>query len=314
VTGPGRGDGKGTWFHPGEAAVQDRAGVRAEAERLEGMLAPALVSGGAARFLGARRLAALTARDHDGRLWISPLSGPAGFLDAGDTDLAVHAAPLPGDPLCGLPAGQDVGLVAVEFATRRRFRVNGTLASSSPGGLSIIVRQAFGNCPSYIQRRDILFAPAARAETASPAAAPVRASLTSGDRALIGRSDTLLLGTALPGRGADASHKGGHPGFARAEARGDVWWPDYAGNNLFNSMGNIAANPEAALLFIDFDHGATLQLSGSAALEWTEHGGTGDDGGTGRRIRVSPQAVTSAVRLPIRATQPEPSPHNPALR
>lgn len=47
-----------------------------------------------------------------------------------------------------------------------------------------------------------------------------------------------------------------------------LWFPDYAGNNLFNSLGNIAVDPSAALLFIDFDTGTTLQLSGEAALTW----------------------------------------------
>ena len=48
-----------------------------------------------------------------------------------------------------------------------------------------------------------------------------------------------------------------------------VEWPDYPGNNMFNSFGNLAVDPTTALLFIDFRSGRTLQLSGSAHVAWT---------------------------------------------
>src|SRR5690242_20952016 len=116
-------------FHDGELAVQQRAGVRAEADRLGGMLAPPHLDGGPARFLGERTFAALTGRDPGGRLWTSPLVGPPGFLDAEVATLRVHSLPLPGDPLRELPAGQAVGLIAMDYA-RRRDRKSTRLNSS----------------------------------------------------------------------------------------------------------------------------------------------------------------------------------------
>jgi hypothetical protein len=62
-----------------------------------------------------------------------------------------------------------------------------------------------------------------------------------------------------------------------------VWWPDYPGNKLFNSFGNLAVNPEAALLFPDFGTGRALYLSGTAEVDWDAGGKPGDDGRTGRR-------------------------------
>lgn len=85
-------------FHGGELAVQRRAGVMAEAGRLSGMLAPARLGGGLARFLAGRTFAVLTGHDRDGRLWISPLTGRPGFLaPTAPTTLSIHAAPAPGD-------------------------------------------------------------------------------------------------------------------------------------------------------------------------------------------------------------------------
>lgn len=294
-------------FHPGELDVQRRAGVSGEAARLAGMLDPARLDGGPATFLAQRRFATITGRDRTGSLWISPLLGPAGFLAGHGSTLDVNAAPATADPLHALPVGQQVGLLAVEFAIRRRMRVNGLLTEAGPQRLRIEVDQAFGNCPSYLQQRLV-----EQVEAGEPVTAVESDVLDAGSRAMIRASDTFFLGTAHPARGADASHKGGRPGFVRVDGA-ELWWPDYAGNNLFNSMGNIAVNPEAALLFVDFATGRSLHLSGRAELEWVAPGSAGDDGDTGRRIRFAPERVVAMTALPVRAVGVNPSPCNPPL-
>jgi hypothetical protein len=285
-------------FHRGELAVQQRAGVTAEAARLTGMLAPADLRGGIGQFLAGRTFAALTARDQDQRLWISPLAGPPGFLlPRSATTLDIAAAPGPGDPLHGLGAGQAVGLLAIEFAVRRRARVNGTLVTAGPGGLRVEAEQAYGNCPQYIRPR--LLAPISPDDVGAGRAVRRGTGLAAADRALVRAADTFLLGTSHPERGHDASHRGGTPGFVRVED-GELWWPDYPGNNMFNSLGNLAVDPAAALLFADFGTGQTLQLSGTAVVDWAEPGAGGDNEGTGRRVRFTPQCVVAGTSLPAR--------------
>jgi len=282
-------------FHEGELAVQRRAGVLDEAARLSGMLAPARLGDGVARFLANRTFAAITARDAAGMLWISPLVGPPGFLMvAAATVLEVGVRPAEGDPLRDLPAPQAVGLIVIEFALRRRLRLNGTLTRAGRDGLRVEVREAFGNCPQYIHARILREAP-----VAARGASPVRhgVALTEEDIALIRGSDTFLIGTSHPDRGADASHRGGPPGFVRVE-NGRLWWPDYPGNNMFNTLGNLDLDPTAALLFPDFATGRTLHLSGRAAPRWTSPGSPGDDGHTGRRIGFTPQHLVAATFLP----------------
>lgn len=275
-------------FHHGELAVQGRAGVRREAARLAVMLAEPSLDGGKQRFLAAQTFAAITARDGDGLLWTSPLAAAPGFLDGHGTTLEVAAAPRPGDPLAGLPAGQQVGMIAIDFAGRRRFRVNGMLTHAARGRLRIAVDQAYGNCPQYIQQR--------RVEPGQPACAaprretPETTCLSVRQADTVRAADTFFLGTAHPTRGSDASHRGGPPGFVRAD-RGELWWPDYPGNNMFNSLGNIAANPAASVLFVTFTSGDTLHLTGTACLEWAAPGRPGDDGGTGRRVRFRPRRI-----------------------
>ncbi|MEV0992470.1 pyridoxamine 5'-phosphate oxidase family protein [Streptomyces sp. NPDC049949] len=291
-------------FHPGELAVQQRAGVRAEAARLSGMLRPPDLRGGAAGFLAERTLAAITARDDSGRLWISPLTGPPGVLDViAASTLRVRTAPAAADPLHGLPPGQPVGLLAIDFAARRRFRVNGTLTAADEDGLMLQVDQAYGNCPQYIQRRHVRPGPAVVVEDAGGSPVRYATSLASDQARLVRAADTFFLGTTHPERGRDASHRGGPPGFVRVE--GDsLWWPDYPGNNMFNSLGNLAVDSAAALLFADFATGHTVHLSGTAVLEWSPGGSDKDEGGTGRRVRFHIGSVVDGSGAPRHAQDP----------
>jgi hypothetical protein len=281
-------------FHAGELAVQRRAGVEDEAAGLSRMLAPAELHGGFVRFLAQRTFAALTARDQGGRLWISPLGGPAGFIEATSaTSVRVQATPGAGDPLHALPAGQPAGLLAIEFATRGRVRLNGTLVSADDGELQLDVAQAYANCPKYIHRH-LLEAAAATDDE------PVRrgTSLAPEDVETIRRAGTFLIGTTHPTGGSDASHRGGPAGFVQTDGE-TLSWRDYPGNNLFNTFGNLAVDPAAALLFPDFATGRTLQLSGSATVEWTAPGAD-DEFDTGRRVRFLPEAIASGRLLRVR--------------
>jgi uncharacterized protein len=284
-------------FHEGELAVQEQAGVTRLASRLSGMLAPVDLRGGASVFLAERELLVLTARDRDGRLWTVPIFGEPGFLVAGQTSLRIDAVPT--GPLHDLAAGQEVGAVVIDFETRRRFRINGTLVTVG-SSLEIEVEQAFGNCPQYIQQRLVH-------ATVDPDVRWTEAL----DEDLISRADTFFLGTLHQARGVDTSHRGGSPGFVRVAGQ-DLWWPDYHGNNMFNSLGNIAVDSTTSLLFLDFETGATLHLSGDATIEWTSAGVPGDDDGTGRRVRFTPKHIVRGSTT-LLASPPNPSRHNPTL-
>jgi predicted pyridoxine 5'-phosphate oxidase superfamily flavin-nucleotide-binding protein len=255
-----------TGFHAGELAVQRRAGVQRQAARLSTMVERGELRAGVGGFLAGATFAALTARDQHGTLWTSPLVGPLGFLAvASPTKLLIGATPHPDDPLHALPAGQPAGLIVMDFATRRRLRINGTLGAADDGGLAIDVAQAYGNCPQYIHPRrpapDVHFDQARLIHRGD--------ALGPDDIDQVHSSDTFFLGTTHPEYGNDASHRGGPAGFVRADAHA-VWWPDFPGNNMFNSLGNIAVDPAAALLFVDFAIGRTLQLSGDAAVQWAD--------------------------------------------
>jgi uncharacterized protein len=297
-------------FHRGELAVQQHAGVRAQAARLAPMVAGGELRAGFAAFLAKATFAAITSRDRTGRLWISPLPGRPGFLRvASPTRLLINSIPPAADPLHALPADQPIGLIVIDFATRRRVRINGFLAAADAGGLSVEVEQAYGNCPQYIQQRRLHIGPT-HADDSRPQVSRGN-TLQPADIRLVQAADTFFLGTSHPDSGNDASHRGGPAGFVRV-APDHLWWPDYPGNNMFNSFGNLFVDPTAALLFADFGSGATLQLSGTATMEW-DAAGAGDDAHTGRRVVFAPQEVIAiSAHLPGEIGH-TPYPHNPPL-
>jgi predicted pyridoxine 5'-phosphate oxidase superfamily flavin-nucleotide-binding protein len=108
----------------------------------------------------------------------------------------------------------------------------------------------------------------------------VRASGPRAKRAIASRA------TSAAPASRPASHRGGPAGLVRHDGPA-LWWPDYPGNDLFNSLGNLAVDPQAALLFVDFDAGRRLQLSGTAEVAWAEPGRNGADGVTGRSVRFT---------------------------
>jgi uncharacterized protein len=251
-------------FHPGEQEVQRRAGVAAEARRVGQILGRTLTPA-FDRFLARQRLAVASARDTSGRVWASLLTGPEGFLSAaGPERLSIAARPDAGDPIEGTLVGSgraDVGLVVLDPTTRQRVRVNGLIERHDDHGLLITIRQAYGNCPKYIQLREA--EPDGAAAPGGPRVAPV---LDERQRDWIASADTMFIASFHPEGGADASHRGGMPGFVRVLGPDRLAFPDYRGNAMFNTLGNLVEYPRAGLLFVDFRSGDVLQVTGRTSL------------------------------------------------
>jgi predicted pyridoxine 5'-phosphate oxidase superfamily flavin-nucleotide-binding protein len=253
-----------TPFHEGEIAVQTRAGARAMAEKVGNGIHPTMPN--AARdFLARQPMIFLGAADQSGRVWATILTGAPGFAQATNAvTVALAAQPSSTDPLGEAFAGgpAPVGLLAIEPETRRRMRING-LGEAQPGGISVRAQQVYANCPKYIQARTI--EPAV--SQPHPGLASHMSSLTETQQQRVARADTFFL-ASVAGEGADVSHRGGPPSFIRVDSPTRLTWPDYSGNLMFNTLGNLAADGRAGLLFLDFETGTTLQMTGRAEIIW----------------------------------------------
>ncbi|HWA19337.1 MAG TPA: pyridoxamine 5'-phosphate oxidase family protein [Devosia sp.] len=94
-----------------------------------------------------------------------------------------------------------------------------------------------------------------------------RTQFTQGDAMFIENAIYFFLATADAHGRPDVSFKGGPPGFVRITAPDELAFPDYDGNGMFKSLGNVTVNPEVGLLFIAM-HGAPrrLRISGQASI------------------------------------------------
>ncbi|MEO8653480.1 MAG: pyridoxamine 5'-phosphate oxidase family protein [Ramlibacter sp.] len=94
----------------------------------------------------------------------------------------------------------------------------------------------------------------------------VRAALTDEDRAFIARCPMFFLATADADGHPDCSYKGGLPGFVRSLDATTLAIPDYDGNGMYRSWGNVVVNPHVGLLFLDFENPKRLRVNGTAQV------------------------------------------------
>jgi uncharacterized protein len=259
-------------WHEGERAAQARAGVRDRMELTGGRSIRPFMTEQHRAFFAQLPFVLVGSVDSAGLPSASLLSGPPGFATSPDPRrLDIAAMPVAGDPLrAALRHDAPLGVLGIELPTRRRNRVNGRIISRDERGFSLAVDQSFGNCAQYIQRRDYI---GWREDTPAQKVEPL-AALDPEARQLILSTDTFFIASAAwaegpaASRGVDVSHRGGQPGFLAIEPDGSVLVPDFRGNRYFNTLGNLMVNPRAGLLFLDFERGYLLQLSGATEILW----------------------------------------------
>lgn len=300
----------GSPFHAGELAIQQRVGMRERIASVSAAFIRDHMPDQHRQFFAELPFFFIGAVDEAGQPWATMLAAEPGFIGTPDArTLDIAGGMLAGDPLRGrLRVGDHVGGLGLAPTTRRRNRVNGVIDAIDDDRMRIAVVQSFGNCPQYIQHRQHSAAPNVRAARVLRGAV-----LSDEDRSLIARSDTFFIASAYldadagDARGVDVSHRGGRPGFARVDDERTLTSPDFRGNFVFNTAGNLLRHPRAGLLFIDFERGDLLHLAVEAEIIW--------DGpeveafaGAERLLRFRIREVVRNVgALPFRWTEPQPA-------
>jgi hypothetical protein len=282
-------------FHAGELAVQRRAGESLAGESNAAMISNTVMRG-ARPWIRQQILAVLASRDAEGALWASLLFGRPGFLQADDgahfsIDLKqVHVDRR--DPLWrNLEEGGTLGALVIDLASRRRIRINGAPTLDPERVLRIDVAESYPNCPKYISRRVVrVLSEDATAEADQPASDDPdnhQGTLDEAARRTVLAADTFFIATGSPERGLDASHRGGHPGFLKLAGPRTLRWPDFPGNSMYNTLGNLFQDPHAGIAIPDFQHGRVLQLTGTAQTLWDQPDPANESGGTRRFVEFT---------------------------
>ncbi|MFY1706072.1 pyridoxamine 5'-phosphate oxidase family protein [Tritonibacter scottomollicae] len=280
-------------FHTGELALQHRAGVPASYRDRVAHAIRHEMPQQHRDFFESLPVLFLGLLDARGQVWATPAVGEVGFLRSRDPGhLSVGARPQLGESLwLDVRPGAKVGVVGMELSSRRRNRMNGTIHAVNGEGFEIAVDLSFGNCPQYIQTRDLLW-------PANPPA-PEATALADWDarsRALVARADTFFIASRAaemsdnPTDGIDASHRGGRPGFLTINADSSLSFPDFSGNRFFNTLGNIEADGRVGLFIPDFSSGAGIFVTGLATVDWHPDRVSGFKGAE-RIVDVQPEEI-----------------------
>ena len=303
-------------FHEGEHRAQQLAGESEMAARLGAMIHDRIAEPARA-FLAQRPMVIVASEADDGSLWASPLFGEAGLVRSSDGREVVfdlgRVARTAGDPFWSqVRVDADVGILAIDPSARRRLRVNVRITSVGDAEIRAQVREAYPNCPKYIQRRRHRPAPIDPGRDARVFAGR---GLDAERRALVERADTFFVASAHSGRGADASHRGGPPGFVEVVGDATLRVPDYPGNGMFNTLGNMLAQARAGATFVDFDRGRLLSLTGTARVLFDRDDPRGETAGTRRFWELEVERwVDAPAPVSWRWELIDPSPHNPEPR
>lgn len=239
-------------YHHGQLSIQEEAKTTAVAERLAHWVGPV------AEFALQADIVLLAAPDAEGTLRFSVFSGAPPLLQVtGEEPVRLRLPPLVTERLT---EGRYGGLV-ISLATARRARLNGSL-SASADGLELWASETFTLCRKYV-------VPSLALED-GPAFGPVERSPLGLDdpwlAALLAGAETSFLASISPEGGPDVAHRGGPPGFIKLDpATGAVSWPEYVGDGVFKSAGNVRATGRFTLLVPDLASGDGVEVVASGA-------------------------------------------------
>ncbi|KAL8688685.1 MAG: hypothetical protein Q9218_005469 [Villophora microphyllina] len=297
----------------------------------------------AARFLPIAPLLALGTLDDAGRPWTTLLGGEAGFVrPLGQSNIGIRTLVVPEfDPVIKVLLGNGNGNgsvpltnknrlvagLAIDLATRSRIKLAGKMVAGAldhegdditdsskacETQMVVKVEQSLGNCPKYLNKKQII--------PTMPEPALVSDTLPLPPEAvdLLAKADLFFMSTVHGTLSMGNNYRGGPPGFVRIlendNSATTLVYPEYSGNRLYQSLGNLKTDPKAGIVFPDLDSGDVLYLTGTTeTLIGEEAAALLPRSNLAVKVRI---VGARFIRrgLTFRAKPGEPSPYNPPVR
>ncbi|EFY91243.1 hypothetical protein MAC_02670 [Metarhizium acridum CQMa 102] len=279
-------------------------------------------------------LVALGTLDDDGRPWTSIWGGERGFAaPVAEGVLAFNSAvDMRHDPVFqalwtnrghdGIVRPNDgrgkmMSALSIDLETRDRVKLGGVMvagAVANKGAVqaAMVVTESLGNCPKYLNKKEIVRHDPGGAQLVSDALPLPKEALD-----LLYKADNFFV-SSTNGETMDTNHRGGRPGFVRVArnegSQVELVYPEYSGNRLYQTLGNLKVNPVVGVVIPDYDTANVLYLTGRADILVGREAAS-----LLARTQLAVKVTVSAARfvragLPFRGVQGEYSPYNPPLR
>ncbi|GAB7329254.1 hypothetical protein MBLNU13_g01063t1 [Cladosporium sp. NU13] len=224
--------------------------------------------------------------------------------------------------------GRMVSGLTIDLETRKRTKLYGRMVAGALSmredeatetqqhvaevQLVLKIEQSLGNCPKYLNKKHVELA------ESNPELVSDSPQLPQQALDLLSKADLFFLSSANHDQDMDTNHRGGPAGFVRVisnDPSGAVLcYPEYSGNRLYQTLGNLKVNPVVGICVPDFDTGDMLYLTGTTEIL------IGPDAAKVLpRSNLAVKITTTAARfvataLPFRGISGESSPYNPIVR
>ncbi|WP_299673364.1 pyridoxamine 5'-phosphate oxidase family protein [uncultured Tenacibaculum sp.] len=253
-------------FHEGELELQKKYKAYHPPKLVERLLKDHILNE-LIPFIEQQTTIIISTTDEENHIWTSMIIGKKGFIKVQNPkqlDIFLNKTQHNEKDifLTNIQTNTNVGLLFIDTASRTRYRINAS-AEIINDTITFSITEAYPNCPKYIQQRVLSIS---EEKTSVKSEQTTGTILNDFQRNWITNADTFFLGSVNKHGNMDASHRGGPKGFIQLLENDILKIPDYIGNNLFNTLGNFLQCPKSGLLFIDYENGNALQLSGSTTL------------------------------------------------
>jgi len=286
-------------------------------------------------------LLALGTLDNHERPWVTLFGGSPGFSEPlgggfvgtrtlvdSENDPVVQA--LVGDAKDGemsqpKDGGKMLAGLAIDLMTRKRVKIGGRMVAGTVKEVNVEfedgaepqkqsqiqlvtkIEESLGNCPKYLNQYEIRPA-LVKAELVSSGS-----SLSDEGKTLTQRADMFFLSTSTP-IDMDVNHRGGAGGFVRVISSTCIAYPEFSGNRLYQSLGNLQINPKIGITFPDYGTGDVLYITGTTEiLVGAEAEKLLPGSNLAVKIEIS-EARYVKQGLSFRGVPKIPSPYNPRVR
>jgi len=289
-------------------------------------------------------LLAIGTLDKQGRPWTTLCGGEKGLARLLGGGIVGFKTPVTGkhDPVIEELVGKDatgqvvreegegrmVSGLTIDLKTRKRVKMYGRMIAGAlmtredeatdreetiaEIQLVLKVEQSLGNCPKYMNSKHITSA------VAKPELVDDMPCFSQRALDLMDKADMFFLSSSYTQVDMDTNHRGGPPGFMRVESNEQsgavICWPEYSGNRLYQTLGNLMLNPVCGICVPDYDTGDMLYFTGRTdILVGKEANAFLPRSNCAVKLTVTSARLVASA-LPFRGIEGQRSPYNPVLR